>query len=88
VVFCDHALVGCTKMEFRADSLSMVAIIFPNVLSFLTGGDDDNDAIGCDGDDYATTMAMTMMIMITVRSREMTMTRMRTAEANAEYVEE
>lgn len=38
-------------MECRADSLMMVAIIVPNVLSFLTDGDDDNDGVGRDVND-------------------------------------
>jgi hypothetical protein len=39
------------KIEFRTDSLSMVDIIIPNVLSFLTDGDDRNDVVnGEEGD--------------------------------------
>ena len=32
------------KMRCRTDSVTMVAIIVPNVLSFLTDGDDGDDA--------------------------------------------
>ena len=38
-----YGIVGFKKMEFRTDSLSMVAIIVPNVLSFLNDGDEDNE---------------------------------------------
>ena len=57
-----YALVGCTKMECRTDSLSMVGIIVPNILSFLTDGDEGKHGVGCvnndddnsdgDGDSY------------------------------------
>ena len=42
------------KGQCCTDSLSMVAIIVPNVLSFLTNGNDGNDGACCgdnDGDD-------------------------------------
>lgn len=48
-----YALVGCTKMECRTDAISMVAIIVPHVLSFLTDGDECNDVTGNDGDHYS-----------------------------------
>ena len=40
-----------TKMQCRIDSQSMVAIIVPNVLPFLTDGHDNNNVVGCDDDD-------------------------------------
>jgi hypothetical protein len=46
-----YALVGCTKMECRTDSLSMVGIIVPNILTFLTDGDDGNHGVDCDNND-------------------------------------
>jgi hypothetical protein len=39
------------KMECRIDSLSMVEIIVPNVLSFLTDGDGGNNLVDGDEDD-------------------------------------
>ncbi len=36
------------KMECQTYSLSMVVIIFPNVLSFLTDDDDGNDMVNGD----------------------------------------
>ncbi len=40
-----------TKEECRIDSLSMVEIIVPNVLSFLTDGDGGNNLVNGDEDD-------------------------------------
>ena len=38
------------KMQLRTDSLTMVNIIVPNVLSFLTDGNDDIDMMAADKD--------------------------------------
>ena len=46
----DSTLTDDTKMQCRIASFSMVAIIVPNVLSFLTDGDDGIHLIGSDGD--------------------------------------
>ena len=44
-------LVVDMKKQCRIDSLAMISIIIPNVLSFLTDGIESSDAIGSDDDD-------------------------------------
>jgi hypothetical protein len=46
-----HTLAVDMKMECRAGSLTIVAIIVPNALPFLTDGDSGTDGVGCDSVD-------------------------------------
>ncbi len=48
-----YLLTTDMKMQCRTDSLQKVTIIVPNVLSFLTDGDDGSDVVDGDEDDVS-----------------------------------